>query len=42
MHSYWAKIIDIIMFWIQDQEPSLKLLNNKAFDNWLSNLTSAR
>ena len=42
MHNYQAKVIAISKFWIQDQESSLKLLDNKALGDWLSNLTSAR
>lgn len=42
IHSYRARVVAIRNLWIQDQESSLKLHDNRAFGGQLSKLISAR
>lgn len=41
-YNYRARVIAIIKPWIQEQEPSLNLHDNKALANWLLELTPIR
>lgn len=39
LHSYRARVIIISKLWVQEQEPILRLHNNKAFGHWFLDLT---